>query len=552
MNQDGGKSTDLAMPETKYPNAMMPSQDADFRPLPAIPQTVEGVMLARLLDAGSLELTEHQKEILFAPVPHEVVEIRPDGKIYVQSVEFRQKLVDAFELDWQIIPDGKPAIDESQGIILWGFWLCIHGVPRAYAVGEQKWKKGDWQMSKGDALSAVQANATMRLCKQIHICADLWRASYGRNWKKLHATSKWERGRDGKDRQVWSRQDESFGGSEDSGRMGEEQDRETGQETESNDESRNTDDNGAGHEEAKGKDAWRRKAFQHAADLGMSEDELRKICQEHFFQVDLETGQYLLGKNGSKIPVTEKKQLHGKQWRKLANHLYKLWVAAGRPKAEKDKDKPKEEAAEEQVEEASEEASEESPEKEAEEASKDKGEAIKFPVDGSLENMIDATSIMMGVSVDEVEIWLRVNYITDIESPYASTETAIKEFLTKLATEPAIAEKAKQDVPKAVKWYNAVAIPEAVDEMLTALSGVPHDLQAKFLANMGVRTVRGIRQGKFRRWKRVLQDSKEHLDIEKALDSKNEGEEASEEDAKDGGTQEGLRGEEEEDPDIPF
>ena len=135
--------------------------------------------------AGTIEITTIQKEILYAPVTEQDVEIRPDGLIYLPWMEYVTRLRNAFGIQWAIIPQGMPT---SEGdYILWPFWLVIQGKIAGFAVGEQQYYANNPTMTYGDALEGAKSNALMRLCKGIGISLELWKPSFIRNWKGKYA-----------------------------------------------------------------------------------------------------------------------------------------------------------------------------------------------------------------------------------------------------------------------------------------------------------------------------------------------------------------------------
>lgn len=166
--------------------------------------------------AGTIELTEDQKKILFAPVKNEDVEIRPDGLIYLPWMEYVSRLRDAFGISWAIIPYGmaKPA----GNFLYWPFYLMIQGKLAGFALGEQEYPPpGNQRMTYGDATESCKSNALMRLCKGIGISLELWKPSFIRAWKEKYAETytddkgktKWRK-KNGSKEPIENRSPESF------------------------------------------------------------------------------------------------------------------------------------------------------------------------------------------------------------------------------------------------------------------------------------------------------------------------------------------------------
>jgi len=151
--------------------------------------------------ASTLKTTSEQREILYAPVNEEDIEIREDGIIYLPWMEYVTRLNRAFGTEWCLIPQGMPMFKNNY--IYWGFWLVIKGVYCGYAIGEQQYfpnsRSGKQFMTYGDACEGAKSNALMRLCKGLGIGLEMWKPSFIRQWKKKYAV----KGKDGK----WYRKD---------------------------------------------------------------------------------------------------------------------------------------------------------------------------------------------------------------------------------------------------------------------------------------------------------------------------------------------------------
>ncbi len=135
--------------------------------------------------AGTLEFTEAEYDILFAPVDPEAVEIRPDGLIYLPWMEYVTRLRKAFRGSWAFLPKGMPKTVECH--VIWPFWLLIKGKPYGLAIGEQEYQPSNRSMSYTDACEGAKSNALMRLCKGIGMTLELWQPSFIRAWIAEHA-----------------------------------------------------------------------------------------------------------------------------------------------------------------------------------------------------------------------------------------------------------------------------------------------------------------------------------------------------------------------------
>ena len=182
--------TKAMQPESNLPESNLPAKQEN-KEIKERPFENEVDMAEMLKTAGKVELTEAQKKILFASVNEEDIEIRPDGLIYMPWMEYARRLSETFGMEWALIPQGMPKYINTKNSMIWGFWLIIKGSLCGYAIGEQDYyaesKYGKDFMSYTDACEGAKSNALMRLCKGIGISLELWKPSFIRKWKEIHA-----------------------------------------------------------------------------------------------------------------------------------------------------------------------------------------------------------------------------------------------------------------------------------------------------------------------------------------------------------------------------
>ncbi len=162
--------------------------------------TVQSRMEELIPYAGTIEISEVQKKILFAPVDPESVEIRPDGLVYLPWMAYVERLRDAFGIGWAIIPRAMPKLEG--GSMYWAFYLMIQGKLAGFAIGEQQYQPNNRNMSYSDASEGAKSNALMRLCKGIGISLELWKPSFIRAWKAKYAEEYDDQGK-----KKWRRKD---------------------------------------------------------------------------------------------------------------------------------------------------------------------------------------------------------------------------------------------------------------------------------------------------------------------------------------------------------
>ena len=154
--------------------------------------------------AGSLELTDRQNEILFAPVQDNEISIKPDGLIYLSWTKYAGRLTKTFSTQWTMLPQGMPRVNNN--LIIWGFHLIIKGVYCGFAIGEQQFFDNG-RMTYGEACEGAKSNALMRLCKSLGVGLELWDKEFINKWLDTHADKKWD---EGKRKFEWSLKPNTF------------------------------------------------------------------------------------------------------------------------------------------------------------------------------------------------------------------------------------------------------------------------------------------------------------------------------------------------------
>ena len=160
-----------------------------------------------LATAGTIQLTETQKSILYADVDPANIEIRPDGLIYLPWMEYVTRLREAFGLEWALIPQGMPKLQGGKTdnpMIYWPFYLVIQGKLAGFAIGEQAYQPSNAKMTYGDAVEGAKSNALMRLCKGCGMSLELWQPTFIKKWIKEHAEEYYD---DKKKKNLWRKKD---------------------------------------------------------------------------------------------------------------------------------------------------------------------------------------------------------------------------------------------------------------------------------------------------------------------------------------------------------
>lgn len=153
---------------------------------------------------GSIELTQEQQAVLFAPPADEEIDIRPDGLIYAPWTSYAKRLRAVFGMAWGMVPGGEPKM--SGELVVRPYFLVVRGKPVGAAMGECKYSIRNATMTWGDAIEGARSNALSRLCKGIGMMLELWEHGFGERWRDKHAKLVIK---DGK--QIWVRKDSLTG-----------------------------------------------------------------------------------------------------------------------------------------------------------------------------------------------------------------------------------------------------------------------------------------------------------------------------------------------------
>jgi hypothetical protein len=167
-----------------------------------IEETVSTEIIKLIPTAGTLELIDEQRNILYEPVHDEDIEIRPDGQIYLPWVEYADRLDRAFGGGgWTMVEHGSPRLEGN--IVIWGFHLIIKGRYCGIAYGGQEYHPNNPTMNWADAIEGAKSNALMRLCKGIGVSKELWRPSFIKKYKEKYAESYQGQDRYGNTKTLW-------------------------------------------------------------------------------------------------------------------------------------------------------------------------------------------------------------------------------------------------------------------------------------------------------------------------------------------------------------
>ena len=138
---------------------------------------------------GNLEISDKEAETLYAPLDPGLIQVRPDGLIYLPWTFYSRRLRDTFRMQWAMVAMGEPRT--AGELVIWGFYLSVKGqIVGMPAMGECTYRSNNRTMSWGDAVEGAKSNALMRLCKALGIGLELWDREFVETWRKENAEQK--------------------------------------------------------------------------------------------------------------------------------------------------------------------------------------------------------------------------------------------------------------------------------------------------------------------------------------------------------------------------
>lgn len=168
----------------------------------AVTEKSGGLSINGLISTASkLKFKKEEKEILFAPIDNQDIEIKPTGVIYLPWVWFANRLNKAFGTEWEIIPIASPKLEMN--LVLREYMLLIRGHLMGVAYGECNYIASNKQMSYGDAIEGTKSNALMRLCKGIGMGLELWQPKFVKEWIRNFAERYEYKDKNKKPRVAW-------------------------------------------------------------------------------------------------------------------------------------------------------------------------------------------------------------------------------------------------------------------------------------------------------------------------------------------------------------
>lgn len=134
-------------------------------------------------------ITPEETKKLLAPVDPNIVQIRPDGLIYVPGVYYRRRLTEIFGAgNWALRPLGVSIVND---VINYKGALYIRGHFVAEAIGEQKYVESNANMSYATAHEGAKTDCLVRCCKDLGMFTELWDPNFIEDWIDQYAVKVW-------------------------------------------------------------------------------------------------------------------------------------------------------------------------------------------------------------------------------------------------------------------------------------------------------------------------------------------------------------------------
>lgn len=153
---------------------------------PDLGSTPLGQMHRLIERAGEVPFPDDIIRILSEPIDDTLVDIRPDGLIFVSHPHYRDRLDAAFGVGaWALVPLDKPQIKDNR-VVYWGF-LKARGQYIGDAVGGSQYYPNNAQGSYDNSVEAAKSDCLVRCCKALPMFRECWDREYADYWKATYA-----------------------------------------------------------------------------------------------------------------------------------------------------------------------------------------------------------------------------------------------------------------------------------------------------------------------------------------------------------------------------
>ena len=146
--------------------------------------TPTGLAPGSTIGISDLKLRNEEKQILRRALdPKTEISIRPDGIVYVPGVVIRNRMMEAFGPgEWALRVESPPGRDPDNDECTYDASLWVHGKFVSRALGGCRWRPGNAQMTKSDALEGARTDCLHRCAKDLGIGTEVWDRTFILNW----------------------------------------------------------------------------------------------------------------------------------------------------------------------------------------------------------------------------------------------------------------------------------------------------------------------------------------------------------------------------------
>lgn len=153
---------------------------------PDLGSTPLGQMHRLIERAGEEPFPDDIIRILSEPIEDTLVDVRPDGFIYVSHPHYRDRLDAAFGVGgWALVPLAVPRVQDNR-VLYYGF-LKARGQYISDAVGGSQYYPSNAQGSYDNSVEAAKSDCLVRCCKALPMFRECWDREFADYWKATYA-----------------------------------------------------------------------------------------------------------------------------------------------------------------------------------------------------------------------------------------------------------------------------------------------------------------------------------------------------------------------------
>lgn len=156
--------------------------------------------------ASTLQLTKEESTALILAFDDSIVEIRPDGHIYIPQSYYRNRLNEVVGIgQWGLIPKGQhQEVNGGKTKLFLNGVLMIRNCFVSEAVGEAELFGDNPNQSIASCWESAKSDCITRCCKDLSIAKQIYEPAYVRLWQAQYAIAVWV---NGKQKPQWRKKD---------------------------------------------------------------------------------------------------------------------------------------------------------------------------------------------------------------------------------------------------------------------------------------------------------------------------------------------------------